>query len=234
MNSPKNRLLKFAISCFFVLVTSVPSRAVVTGLINTGTDISGSLLPLGSVQTGWVIENVTPANPPVGLTPATPPSVAFVVNPHPAWIPNFASSASQWIGYTYPLYIDGDQYRDFEYRLPFQANVGDRFALRVAADNGVSGYLNDDFGNELFSWGPFDPPSDVPYQSWSPWIEVNGLAAGENAINLVVHNITQPFGNPTGLRVEFRVLPERINGALTLLPCVLLVAFGAYRQRFSV
>ena len=179
--------------------------AEVTGLINTGTDGNGSLLPVGSIQGGWTITAVTPPQPAGGLSPSDPPSSAFVVDPYLNWMSS-SSPASGWISYQYPLYTGGDVSRQFTYALTFTAGSGGTFLTRMAGDNGVSLFLNNTT-SFVADWG-FDPSSGLHFQSWSPWVEVSGFSSGENTLLFVVDNLSGGDGNPTGLRVEFAAIPE--------------------------
>ena len=179
--------------------------AAVTGLINTGTDGSGSVLPIGSVQSGWTITAVTPPQPGRRLDPPDPPSSAFVVDPYLNWGPSY-SSASGWISYQTPLYTGGDESRLFTYSLTFTADNGDAFLTRMAADNGVAAFLNHT-ASLLADWS-FDPSSGLHFQSWSPWVEVSGFPSGQNTLLFAVNNLGSESGNPTGLRVEFAPIPE--------------------------
>lgn len=224
----------YALVLGLFLSSSFVAGAAITGLINTGTDGSGSLLADGSVQPGWTITSVVPSNPPGGLTPPTPPSSAYVVTAYGYWIPN--NAVSKWISYSTPLFTGGDIYREFTYSLTFQAAAGDNFFMRFSADNGTKAYLNQTPSSGLlFDWGSPDAGNFTAFQSFSPWLNVSGVGNGQNTLTFVVDNLNQDYLNPTGLRVEFSleepqlaVVPEPstfLAGALLMLP------FGLARLR---
>jgi hypothetical protein len=214
------------------LFSSVITRGAVEGLINTGTDASGSRLPAGTVQPGWAITAVTPPNPPGGLIPPIPPSNAYVVEPSLAWTPNELSPASAWISYQSPVSSLGDEARQFRYELKFSAEPGDQFFMRLEADNGVRASLNNATSGLIYQWGPFDPPSDVPYQAWSPWVDVSGFSTRENTLIFDVNNLAHDLANPTGLRVEFSNVPEPLTLRLYGVGLLFCGALGlGYRRR---
>ena len=247
MNSQTIRKFSLALAVSLVCLTPLtPVRAALSGLINTGTDVNGSLLPFGSVQPGWTITGVNPPNPPGGLTPATPPYNTYVVQPYYNYLPVNPGDASQWISYSYPLCVSGDNYRLYAYQLSFQAAQGDSFYMRVAVDNAAQVSLAQTSGaNQVFNWGSIAdwgaPGSLTPLYTWSPWTEVSGLQNGDNTLTCLVANWSQNYLNPAALRVEFSLIqpqgvpivpivpvPEPstyIAGVLSLLP------FGASALR---
>ncbi len=218
----------------FIAYTSTPVIAGPIGLINTGTDPSGALLPDGTIQPGWTITAVNPGNPPGGLTPPTPPSETFVVPAFPGfWMPNNPGDASKWISYSYPLYQTADTYRDFIYQLSFVATGHDDFSFRVSADNGTKVYLNQESDpNLLLDYSALDPYDTTPFGNWSPWIDVSDLLPDHNTFICDVANLDGQGGNPSGLRVEFQVhnVPETAQTSFLLGASVVgLLAFRRFR-----
>ena len=225
-------LIYLASVCF--LASNV--HAIPIGLINTGTDASGAVLPDGSVQPSWTITAVDPSNPPGGLTPPTPPSNAYVVPAYPvAWLAN--NAVSKWISYSTPLYSGGDIYREFTYSLTFQAKPGDDFFIRMAGDNGTIAYLNQTTSSgQLLDWGSKDGNNFSGFGSWSPWIDLSGLNNGDNTLTFVVYNVASSIDNPTGLRVEFSTaqpeiapVPDKPSMLVTCSLSVVPVGLQGYR-----
>ena len=115
---------------------------------------------------------------------------------------------SRWISYSNPIFQGDDTYREYTYELPFQAEAGDDFYMRVAADNGTHVYLNQvTADHEVLAWGSLDPNNWTPFTTWSPWMNVSDLLSGDNTLICVVANL-EARAQVTGLRVEFGVTGE--------------------------
>ena len=215
------------------------ANGALVGLINTGRDANGSSLAVGSQQPGWSITSIVPLEPALGgLTPGTAPYNTYVVEPYPdnsytapyAWLPQGPNDASKWISYSTPLFTGAAYARDYTYSLTFQAGLGDTFNLRWASDQSARVYLNSiSSDNLLATWGDLNPLNYAPWHTWSPWLAVSGLMAGNNTLIFQVGDITQNYGNPTGLRVEFDytltpdawpTVPEPSTTIAGLLLCV--------------
>lgn len=182
-------------------------------LVNTGIDAGND-----GIDDNWELVAVNPAGAPGGES--TPN--AYVTDstgggfPWQYWINN--DPTSSWITYSEPLYTGGDTTRDYTYQLAFMG--AGNYQVRWLSDNNSTLYLD---GVEVGTRSP--GTSYSTFNSWNAWTPLN-VAAGNHLLEVVVRNVGQDSGNPTGMR--FEAVPEPgtvIAGALLLLP------FGASAVR---
>jgi hypothetical protein len=115
------------------------------------------------------------------------------------WFEN--NSTSKWLaispsqGTTYDPSADGTYTWTLNFNIGSQYNASTAaFSGHFAADNKATAYLN---GHEIGTTGGF---SAADFRSFSA---TTGFNTGNNVFSVVVTNLAQNGGNPTGLRVEF-------------------------------
>jgi hypothetical protein len=212
-----------------VFLCRAECRAQIPGLCNTGethkefSGCTGALVtpnpPGGGTNTdgNWGVEYFASTGE-ISKSQACKHNLisAYVDTPNPAWMPDSASTASEWItpydgeGFLAPGY--------YIYVTLFQVNdspapIGFTINGQLASDNAMVGiYMETPAGSgncELVAGQtfPVDPigSGDGDFQLWWPFSFTNPgpiAVASPTALYFVVHNDTNA-DSPTGLRVEF-------------------------------
>jgi hypothetical protein len=208
------------------VMVGVAALALVAGGANAAdVNYSTGINVSGGVDQNWKLVSVTDAYP--GGNSVTPPGGttaqnAYLVNTPDGnfpldvyWMKNSASTDSKWISYNSTLQVGGDTTGGYyDYRLTFTTPAVSR-DVKWLSDNSSTLYLDGVTSSGMTR-------SDAqPFYNWNTPVSLN-LSAGTHTLDLIVYNIPQDNGNPTGARVEFFApVPEPstfIAGALLLLP----------------
>jgi hypothetical protein len=203
---------------FLGMMAAAPAQAaVVTGLTNTGVDVSGN------IDNAWSITGGA-SNPAISY-----PAPAYVNGPHPNWIPN--SATSSWITPYDPFNQNTDPSVNGTYHFQTTFTVtgstlGAFFTGQFAADNVISQIL---LNNQVIYTGP---GSGSQFTGWTVFGANNFFQLGVNTLEFDVVNYAQSGGNPAGLNVQFltAAVPEPSTWAMMILG-FLGVGFIAYRRK---
>lgn len=180
----------------------------------------------GPVDPNWTITASTGTAP---LTPAVPPSAAYIASYNPSAFPFTYWAAplagSQWITPTSNPAQSFDPSADgfYTYTETFTGYAGEKIVGRFLADNAVSAITLLGSIPQVLSnpGGGFTTPTSFSFVI---------PKAGAYTLNFTVDNYGQPSGNPTGLDVAVAAVPEPATWAMMVLG-FLGVGFMAYRRR---
>jgi hypothetical protein len=202
------------------MVAAAPAQAaVVTGLTNTGVDVTGNIDNTWSITGGSSVPAFS--------------GNAYVNGPHPNWIPN--SATSSWITPFDPFNQNTDPSVNGTYHFQTTFTVtgstlGAFFTGQFAADNVISQILLN--GTAIYT----GPASGSQFTGWTAFSANNFFQLGVNTLEFDVVNYAQSGGgNPAGLNVQFltAAVPEPSTWAMMILG-FLGVGFLAYRRKTGV
>ncbi len=205
---------KFIYAAVLAVSAMVSAHAdTITGLVNTGTGVSGSKdvnYVLNGTSNGYVTNNGT-----------------FPLAGN--WLAN--TDTSKWItpslnqGQSFDAAANGTYTWNLTFDLTgFDASTAS-FSGRFAADNSAVALLN---GTAIGTSSGFS--------SFSSFAATTGFNAGLNTLSFVVTNLKQNGGNPTGLRAEFlassvTAVPEPETYAMLLAGLGLMGAVARRRKQ---
>lgn len=202
---------------FLGMVAAAPAQAAVIGLTNTGVNLTGN------IDNAWSIVG--------GSSVPVFSGDAYVNGPHPAWIPN--SATSSWITPFDPFNqnIDPLVNGSYHFQTTFTvtgSTLGAFFTGQFAADNVISQILLN--GNVIYT-GPGSPNSQ--FSSWTAFGANSNFLLGSNTLEFDLVNYAQAGGgNPAGINVQFltAAVPEPSTWAMMILG-FLGIGFVAYRRK---
>lgn len=203
---------------FIGMLAAAPAQAaVVSGLTNTGVNVTAG------VDNAWIITGGA-SDPAINY-----PGQAYVNGPHPAWIPN--SATSSWITPYNPFNQNTDPSVNgiYEFQTTFTvtgSTLGAFFTGQFAADNVISQILLN--GNVIYT----GPASGSQFDGWTGFGATNFFQLGVNTLEFDLVNYAQSGGNPGGINVQFltAAVPEPSTWAMMILG-FFGVGFLAYRRK---